>query len=64
MKNLILIIFLFPITVFSQQYIDVQVWQDGLYVGSFEMQSIYSDDYLEQNAYGYKVAMDKYLRYL
>lgn len=64
MKNLILIIFLFPITVFSQQYIDVDVWQDGLYVGSFEMQSIYSDDYLEQNAYGYKVAMDKYLRYL
>ncbi len=40
MKNLILIIFLFPITVFSQQYIDVEVWQDGLYVGSFEMQSI------------------------
>lgn len=64
MKKLILIIVLFPITVFSQQYIDVEVWQDGLYVGSFEMQSIYSDDYLEQNAYGYKVAMDKYLRYL
>ena len=62
MKNISFIfLMLLPVIALGQsRYVDVDVWQNGLYVGTVEMMAEYKDDYAD----GLKVAMDKYIRYL
>jgi len=61
MKKLLLLLLLVPAIATGQsRYVDVEVWQNGTYVGTVEMQAEFKDDY----ANGYEVAMDRYIQYL
>ena len=61
MKKLLLLLLLVPaIAIGQSRYVDVEVWQNGTYVGTVEMQAEFKDDY----ANGYEVAMDRYIQYL
>jgi len=61
MKKLLFVLLLVPAIALGQsRYVDVEVWQNGTYVGTVEMQAEYKDDY----ANGYEVAMDRYIQYL
>jgi len=61
MKKLLLLLLLVPAIALGQsRYVDVEVWQNGTYVGTVEMQAEFKDNY----ANGYEVAMDRYIQYL